>query len=795
MFSGTVIVKVCEATGLRPTDFQKRHNMTFGKPDDQPIDPYVSIDADEHQLDRSSTKPKTFDPIWNETFIHEVHNVTSLGITVFHDAAIPPDDFVANCTIPFDDLMHRDKDASDFWVDLEPQGKLHLKVDLKWNPQAGAEAVRAGAGASRGREFKEGAGFARRRGAMRRRVHQVNGHKFMATFLRQPTFCSHCREFIWGLGKQGYQCQVCTCVVHKRCHSSVVTKCPGMKEEQQGGVGVSGGQRFNVNVPHRFVVHSYKRFTFCDHCGSLLYGLIKQGLQCGACSINVHKRCQKNVANNCGINTKIMGDILSEMGISPDKTPGRQKTPRYNPVVETAEASGDDKDPEKRDDKGAPDRQWGSQWTDLQEMLIFCQGSYFTQYTLQVGARFVASCGTSFYVTVLFVPCGVGLESRRESVAVADTGWGDHWNDLQDVFAHYEGGDGGGAGCGGAPGKMSLDDFHFIKVLGKGSFGKVMLAEKKGTDEVYAVKVLKKDAIIQDDDVECTLTERRVLALAARHPFLTALHSAFQTRDRLFFVMEYVDGGDLMFQIQRARKFDEPRARFYAAEVTLALQFLHSHGVIYRDLKLDNILLDCEGHCKLADFGMCKEGILDGATTTTFCGTPDYIAPEILQELEYGPSVDWWALGVLLYEMLAGQPPFEADNEDDLFESILHDDVLYPVWLSKDAVSILKGFMTKNPARRRRPPPLAAAPRRSGPDLLVLRCVTFYLVRNVRQYSRAVPSYVLFSHARFVTLCFTNLRCSNGSVGRSPRAPNAVGHRKCGVAAEADSRLASSILL
>ncbi|CAH1392754.1 unnamed protein product [Nezara viridula] len=204
-------------------------------------------------------------------------------------------------------------------------------------------------------------------------------------------------------------------------------------------------------------------------------------------------------------------------------------------------------------------------------------------------------------------------------------------------------------------------------------------AKKPDLKQTRQKQVLKKDVIIQDDDVDCTMTEKRILALAAKHPFLTALHSCFQTKERLFFVMEYVNGGDLMFQIQRARKFDEPRARFYAAEVTLA------------DLKLDNILLDNEGHCKLADFGMCKEGIIDGVTTTTFCGTPDYIAPEILQELEYGPSVDWWALGVLMYEMMAGQPPFEADNEDDLFESILHDDVLYPVWLSKEAVAILKG--------------------------------------------------------------------------------------------------------
>jgi len=156
-----------------------------------------------------------------------------------------------------------------------------------------------------------------------------------------------------------------------------------------------------------------------------------------------------------------------------------------------------------------------------------------------------------------------------------------------------------------------------------------------------------------------------------------------------------------MFHIQKARKFEEPRARFYAAEVTLALQFLHKHHIIYRDLKLDNILLDAEGHCKLADFGMCKENIIEGeSTASTFCGTPDYIAPEILQELPYGASVDWWALGVLLYEMVAGQPPFEAETEDDLFEAILRDDLVFPVWVSSDAVSVVKAFMTKNPAKR-----------------------------------------------------------------------------------------------
>ncbi|XP_055541340.1 protein kinase C isoform X2 [Wyeomyia smithii] len=484
---------------------------------------------------------------------------------------------------------------------------------------------------------------------------EVNGHKFMATFLRQPTFCSHCREFIWGLGKQGYQCQVCTCVVHKRCHSSVVTKCPKKKDEQAKPTPQDAAQRFNVNIPHRFSVHSFKRLTFCDHCGSLLYGIIRQGLKCEVCSMNIHRRCEGNVANNCGINTKQLAELLNEMGITMDKTPPRrskysnQAPSDYSSISERSEDSSLDSLSTK-----------SSQDTDSHQLLLGAEQ--------QPGSRPTSS-----------------QQSKQGGISSATS----HDDDSKRSAT-------GGL----TVGKTCLNDFNFIKVLGKGSFGKVMLAEKKGTDEVYAIKVLKKDVILQDDDVDCTMTEKRILALAAKHPFLTALHSCFQTPDRLFFVMEYVNGGDLMFQIQRARKFDESRAAFYAAEVTLALQFLHRNGVIYRDLKLDNILLDAEGHCKLADFGMCKEGITGDNLTSTFCGTPDYIAPEILQELDYGPSVDWWALGVLMYEMMAGAPPFEADNEDDLFEAILRDDVLYPVWLSREAVSILKGFMTKNAAKR-----------------------------------------------------------------------------------------------
>lgn len=251
------------------------------------------------------------------------------------------------------------------------------------------------------------------------------------------------------------------------------------------------------------------------------------------------------------------------------------------------------------------------------------------------------------------------------------------------------------------PTKIGLDHFNFLAVLGKGNFGKVMLAETKTTKKLYAIKVLKKEFIIENDEVESTRSEKRVFLIAnkERHPFLLNLHACFQTETRVYFVMEYISGGDLMLHIQRGQ-FGFKRAQFYAAEVCLALKYFHENGVIYRDLKLDNILLTLDGHIKIADYGLCKEEMYYGSTTSTFCGTPEFMAPEILMDKRYGRAVDWWAFGVLIYQMLLQQSPFRGEDEDEIYDAILSDEPLYPIQMPRDSVSILQKLLTREPELR-----------------------------------------------------------------------------------------------
>ncbi|CAH2250249.1 serine threonine- kinase Sgk1 isoform X2, partial [Pelobates cultripes] len=299
-------------------------------------------------------------------------------------------------------------------------------------------------------------------------------------------------------------------------------------------------------------------------------------------------------------------------------------------------------------------------------------------------------------------------------------------------------------------------DFQFLKIIGKGSFGKVLLARHKADEKFYAVKVLQKKAILKKKEEKHIMSERNVLLKNVKHPFLVGLHFSFQTTSRLYFILDYINGGELFYHLQRERCFLEPRARFYAAEIASALGYLHSLNIVYRyepqiqsmlhiffpsankhfsavichictslaiffflehwcrihlfnqitffcvhrDLKPENILLDSQGHIVLTDFGLCKENIEPNGTTSTFCGTPEYLAPEVLHKQPYDRTVDWWCLGAVLYEMLYGLPPFYSRNTAEMYDNILNKPLQLKPNITNSARNLLEGLLQKDRTKR-----------------------------------------------------------------------------------------------
>ncbi|KAH9579780.1 Protein kinase domain [Trypanosoma melophagium] len=259
---------------------------------------------------------------------------------------------------------------------------------------------------------------------------------------------------------------------------------------------------------------------------------------------------------------------------------------------------------------------------------------------------------------------------------------------------------------GGKP-KISIDDFELIATIGEGTFGRVYQAREKGTDNIFAIKEMRKEVVERENMVEHISAEKVILQNIS-HPFIVSLHYAFQTSSCLYLVLEFLSGGELFYHLGNVRVFDEYRAKFYCGEIALAIGYLHSRNIIYRDLKPENAVLDKDGHVCLTDFGLAKMDVSD-ACNFTFCGTPEYLAPEFLRAVPHGKAVDWWSLGIMLYEMLEGIPPFYSENTSTVYEQILTAELKFGIAsddeadlpeISGEAQDLLRRLLDRDPETR-----------------------------------------------------------------------------------------------
>lgn len=248
---------------------------------------------------------------------------------------------------------------------------------------------------------------------------------------------------------------------------------------------------------------------------------------------------------------------------------------------------------------------------------------------------------------------------------------------------------------------VGVNGFRYIRMLGRGNSGRVMLAENSTSATLFAIKVIDKTTLLSNNSLGTIKTERLALTTLARehHPFVIELLYCFETASRFYFVTEFASGGDLLYHLHR-QSFAPSRAKFYAAEVLSALDHLHRLGILYRHLSLDNVMLANDGHIKLIDFELCKMNMWHGQRTSTFCGTSEFMAPELIMGQSYGRGAEWWSFGILSFQMLTGRSPFQGDDEDEICQSILRDDPSHLDTLPAEAEMLIHGLLQRDPSER-----------------------------------------------------------------------------------------------
>ena len=520
----------------------------------------------------------------------------------------------------------------------------------------------------------------------------VRKHSFRLHFFKLPTFCSHCSRYIFGFRKQGYQCQSCKCAVHTFCADKVSCDC-------------SINDTYPSNV-HRFRPTSTK-LSICEHCGQFICSIFHKGYVC------VNEECQLLVHSNCRVLASRESTKYSDYGFLIlniiSFSTGTSKTVQID-IKQARNLTASKK----------------NGLSDPFCKFVLCSGSQVLQtYRSEIHED---TLNPVFDDSIVFtvprdsnIKLHVSMHSNSKSkspnmlggfsLALNDimrysTATDIQFGLLKKKFAkklhRVVPVDTNPEFCEQNAPVLSLDDFSVISIVGEGGFGRVVLAElKKSPEKAFVLKVVSKKQVINQNLIDELLIEHRVALLPNKPSFLAGMLASFQDPEYLYMVFDFYAGGDLLYHIDQETIFPEHRTRFYIAEISIALFFLHSCKIAYRDLKLENILLDNEGHVKLVDFGLCAEGILNGQThTDTSCGTLQYLAPEVLERLPNDCGADLWGLGVLAYEMMLGTFPFAGDTEEGLLLNIHETPIRLPFQLSEPAKLFVSALLKENPAER-----------------------------------------------------------------------------------------------